>query len=325
MALVVAALLLSAGCDPAKEPRQPPVAGQAAKVSRESKESKESNRRAAEREASRLLSLVQLPPGASPLTGAPAALSGAGLGTPMVSTLVDRERFWTVPMSFADLTAWVRAHPPQGNPAATGSASGSGPQGRTAGFGYAGGTSSAWASAQLELGLAPAAERGHSYLRADAVVVWLDPQPLRDTSPGPRLHFTVADGCPAKDNGTPQVSNPGAHLDREILPDERPARAIACEYGGLNAHRFTLIRQTTLDAEQAWNAATLLRSLRLAHTDGGVRSCPMDDLSMGYLALGYADGTTVDVRVDLGGCAYASNGQIRVEAGRARGLFPGSP
>jgi hypothetical protein len=268
------------------------------------------NRRAAEREARRLLTLTDVPPGARVLHSAPARLDGPAMGTPAVESLVDAARFWSVPMSLGQAQSWFDNHPPRGKLTKEGGSSGGGGADfETAGYSYWAGQTRAWRSAELEVSLLT--EAGRTYVRVDGVVVWLDPTPLRDDSSGPRIHFTVADGCPTNDRGPLGVSNDGADLDRRLLPDSTPLRALACLYGGFNRPAFALAQQRVLDRSTAGAVARRLGALPLSHVVGGQSSCPAGDGSAGYVAFEYADGRTVDLTGGLSGCASVSNGHIR--------------
>ena len=84
------------------------------------------NKLAAVRDARRLLGLVRLPDGAQRL-----AHDGGALGDvtiPVTPELIERSRYWSVPGSFADVWAYMEAHPPSGSHYA-GSASSSSPTG----------------------------------------------------------------------------------------------------------------------------------------------------------------------------------------------------
>src|SRR5947208_9606893 len=72
------------------------------------------NKHAAERDAAWLLSQARVPPGSRELSRAPQLLDGPALGSPSTSSLVDRARFWVVPLGFRATVAWVRDHPALG-------------------------------------------------------------------------------------------------------------------------------------------------------------------------------------------------------------------
>lgn len=278
-----------------------------------------SNRAAAHREAARLLSLVRLPRGAHPLSAAPPHADSA-MGVPAATSLVDDKRYWAVPMSFNDTVAWFKAHPPKGHLKSDGSGSGSGPGYQESGTEYAGASNPAWQSADLSLNVT-SADTGRSYVRADAIVVWLDPQPIRDTSLGRRIHFSAADGCPKHDRGTPDVRNSGPGLDSAMLPAEQPVRALLCVYGVRGARPYDLTAESSLGAKAAGQVAALVRRVPLSHVDGGISGCPAAFAYTGYAAFDYRDGSSIDLRVDLSGCAMMTNGTILTAAGKAVRLF----
>ncbi|MGH2929363.1 MAG: hypothetical protein ACRDL8_14265, partial [Solirubrobacteraceae bacterium] len=87
-----------------------------------------SNKRQADQEATRLLALAQVPPGATEIGTPPAALRDPLTGNPVTSSLIDHARYWQVPMSFTDALAWVKANPPRCLRASV-SSEGSGPHG----------------------------------------------------------------------------------------------------------------------------------------------------------------------------------------------------
>jgi hypothetical protein len=269
------------------------------------------NRAAARAEAARLLLLARVPPGAVRLGRPPRSLPGPAMGTPGVTSLVDQVVAWRVSLPFAATRAWLSAHPPRGLPSDGSASSGNAFAGRTtmAGASYRGPASPAWQSADLEISTAPAAAGG-SVIRADAVIVWLDPRPVHS---GPGTHpirVTVTDGCPASDRGVTGVTNPGGGLTRRLLPAGQPAGGLRCRYDGLNGHPWHLVSATRLTAAAARRAARSMARMPLSHTDGGVVNCPMDDGSYAVLALAYPGRPDVDLWIKLNGCRGVFNGYI---------------
>jgi hypothetical protein len=147
-------------------------------------------------------------------------------------------------------------------------------------------------------------------LRADAVVVWLDPVPSSDAGPGPAVHLSVIAGCPPSDKSIAGVTNQGADLGRRLLPRAAPTAGLECRYNGLDGRPFHLRGQSRLTAMAARKVARSMQQLPLSHTDGGTVSCPMDDESAEIIALSYAGRPAVDLWVKLNGCRYAGNGFI---------------
>lgn len=274
------------------------------------------NRAAAQREAARLMALVPVPPGATRLPRPPEALAGPAEGTPLVSSLVDHTMTWRVPLPFAALRAWVVAHPPRGLPG-----NGPGPTSRGSGglvmegYTYNGPVSAAWQqSAQLEIGVAPLGPRA-SALRADAVLVWLDPRPVPSGPGAHPVRVTLATGCPRGDQGVTGVTNPGAGLTQRLLPPGQPAAGLRCRYDGMNGRPWQLVSAQRLTAAAAREAATSMARLPLSHPDGDVMSCPMADGSAEVLALAYPGRPDIDLWIMLNGCATVSNGFISAAIG----------
>jgi hypothetical protein len=309
MAAAIAACLLAAGCDslPAAVTAASTTAPTAA-----------GNRELAEHEAARLLSLTPVPEGAVRLASVPRSLPGPALGRPGVTSLIDQVRSWRLPLTLGQATAWLHAHTPRGL-RDDGSTTGWGPHGvNMIGHGYAGPGSPAWQSAELDVALAPAGRRA-SVLRADGVVVWLDPLPVPDNEPGPRIRVTVAGNCPDSDAGFAGVTNPsvadhgvadqGADLARRLLPAGPPTAGLACRYAGLGGG-YRLRSTTRLNGAAARQVAAPLARLPLGHVDGGITSCPAHDGSAEVVALSYPGQADVDLWISLSGCGGVSNGHI---------------
>jgi hypothetical protein len=269
------------------------------------------NSAAARTEAARLLSLARVPPGAVRLAHPPRSLPGLPLGRPAVASLVDRVVAWRVGLPFAAVQAWLSAHPPRGL-RSDGSASAgniiSG-QATMAGASYRGPASRAWQSADLEISAAPAGPHA-SMIRADAVIVWLDPRPAASGPGAHPVRVTLAGGCPAAERGVTGVGNPGAGLTRRLLPPGQPAAGLRCRYNGLNGHPWHLVAARRLTAPAARRAARSMARLPLSHPDGGVVNCPADDGSAEVLALAYPGRPDVDLLIKLNGCRGVSNGHI---------------
>jgi hypothetical protein len=308
--VAVIASALAAGCGSVRAPGRPAAAGsRPAPVAAAGPPTAAGNRELAAGQARWLMSLAPVPAGAKALRRAPASLSGPAMGTPGVGSLIDMSRSWRLAMTLGQALAWLQAHRPRGL-SQDGSSNGWGPgQGTTAGYSYGGHSSPAWQSADLEVGVAGAGG-GATVLRADAVVVWLDPVPLPDSGPGRRVHLNVTTGCPAADNSVAGVTNQGAGLHRLLLPPAAPTAGLECRYYGLNGRPFRLRGQTSLTAAAAGQVARTMQRLPLSHTVGGMFSCPMDDGSAEIIALSYAGRPAVDLWVKLNGCQYVANGFI---------------
>jgi hypothetical protein len=236
---------------------------------------------------------------------------------PRVASLVDQARAWRLAMPFGRAAAWLQGHR-VARPLA-GSGSGTNGTVQDAGYSYRGPASAAWQSALLDVEVV-SAPGGTSVLRADGVVVWLDPAPARDQPGGPRIRVTVAGGCPGRDTheaagGGPavpatDVTNDGADLAGRLLPAAAPAAGLECRYYGLNGHPFQLRAATRLSAAQARRVAATMAAVPLSHPLGEVTSCPDDDGSAEVIALSYPGRGDVDLWVTLNGCTSVSNGFI---------------
>lgn len=213
-------------------------------------------------------------------------------------------------MSVSQAVAWLQAHHPRG--LAQDGSSGPG-WGEAIGYSYASHSSRAWESADLEVEVAQA--DGASVLRADAVVVWLDPVPVPDTAHGRRVHLGVTASCPATDKSIVGVTNQGADLRRRLLPAAAPTAGLVCRYYGMNGRPWRLSGHTSLTAAAARRLATSMRRVSLSHTVGGVTACPMDDGAAEIIALSYQGRPAVDLWVTLDGCRYVANGFIQAGNG----------
>ena len=275
------------------------------------------NKALATAEARRLLALAPLPPGAQPLITPPTSLLGPALGAPRTASLVDEAKFWHVSTPFAEVSAWVTAHPPAGL-SNDGTSNGSSAAGaRSAGVSYAAGDSAEWTAAKLEIDVASAAGGG-SDIRVDGMAEWWDPVPLTDTEPGHRLRVDVATGCPQSDRGFVGVRNDRADLAADLagalvpalVPAGAPAQALVCVYSGSNGDEFGLLRSVPLTGARAESLAAALASNSLRHLGDGVSSCGMDDGSVTVFALSYASGQDIDIWYSRNGCQYLANGVI---------------
>ncbi len=213
-----------------------------------------------------------------------------------------------MPVSQAD--AWLTAHHPRGLTRDGSSTSFASGQATGYGYGYASRTSPAWSSADLEVEVAGAAS-GTSVLRADAVVVWLDPVPVPDNSSGRRLHVGVSPGCPPADTSIVGVRNSGADLRLRLLPAGAPTAGLECRYYGLNGHPWRLRSKTRLTAAGAARIARSMQRLALSHPVGALYHCPLADGGAEIIALSYHGRPAADLWVELNGCRFVANGFIQ--------------
>jgi hypothetical protein len=308
-AATVAAVMLAAGCAaaPGRGSGVNPGASRPAAVA---PASAADNRSSAEREARRLLRLTPVPPGAVAV-GALAALPYPAIGIPVADAVVDRTRWWRVGMSADQTLAWMRAHPPAGlTPSGSVTVSGRGSR-PLRGYSYGEADSDAWREAQLQVGVTPLGPDA-SGVRADAILMWLDPRPAGDVAQGDRLRVAVAGGCPRSDRGAAGVSNAGADLDRAMLPAADPTAALVCRYAGVATNR--LVAERRLDAAGARRVASVAWQATLSHPVGGVVNCPADDGSAIVVAFAYPGRADVDLWFTPSGCAALSNGHVRADA-----------
>ena len=274
------------------------------------------NRELAEREAERLLSRARVPDGARAVAAASVPIPAGVLGTPGADSLVDRSRAWRLAMSVDAALTWFRANPPAG---LTFFGSGHGYDGKAHydGYEYQAPATPAWDLSQLQITLT--ADGDGTAVRADGIVVWLDPRPLPDSAAGPRLRVTAAGGCPPTDETFVGVTNPdAADLHAQLLPVADPADGLVCQFGGdhpLDADRFHLRRATTLGHERAADLAAAVRLLPLGHVVGGTMFCPVGLSSSAVIVFTYAGRDDVDLWLDPGGCSFVASGFVRAGGG----------
>ena len=313
MATTVACVVI-AGCGtahvPASGPTQTTVRASTSKAATVA-----GNRAAAQAEATRLVSLAEVPPGAVRLGSPPAALSEPSMGTPAVTSLVDQVVAWRAGLPIAATRKWLAAHPPRGLPS-DGGANGEQSAGVTIyGTSYRAPASQAWASADLEISVAPDGPDATA-IRVDALVVWLDPRPVPSGPGAHPIRVTVAGGCPATDQGVTGVTNPGPSLTQRLLPSGQPTAGLRCQYAGGNGHpSWHLVTATRLAGPAARQAAASMARLRLSHADPAVVRCvPPADGSAEALVLAYPGRPDVDLFMP-NGCGGVSNSYISAGSG----------
>lgn len=266
------------------------------------------NRQLTTAETIRLVDLVNLPPASSLTTVQPRSLNYPAGGILASTSLVDTVRYWRVPLSYSKAVAWMAAHPPAGL-RITGWSGPTGSQKQFSGYIFDAPASGAWQQASLQIGILPSSP-GSTFWRVDGMALWVDPAPVPDTFAGPRLHVSVAAGCPSSDQGVEDVSNFASGLAAALLPPESPASALLCVYSGGNGRAFALVSHRLLQLADARHLADLARAVSFGHVDTGPHGCPMDDGAAGVLAFGYPDGRDVALWFRRGGCGGVSNGTI---------------
>jgi hypothetical protein len=300
-----------------------PSAAPAARAVRHPSATEAGNRNLADAEARKLLSTAPVRAGAVPLGTAPKSLSVPAMGLPGAQSLADDSRSWRLQMPFHAAAAWLARHRPPGLPrdGVSGIAAPIPvqPPGQPpfhppgmAGYSYSGPANAAWASAELDVEVAPAGPHS-SVLRADGLVIWLDPVPVPDSVVGKRMRVLVRGGCPSSDASVVGVTNPGARLVHSLLPSAQPSAALTCRYDGGNGHPFSLASHQLSSAKQARRLAASMERIPLGHIIGGGGSCPLDDGSAEVVAFSYPGGRAdVDLWISVSGCGGVSNGYIRV-------------
>src|SRR3954462_6517431 len=300
---IVLAALLIPGSSPAPRPLGPSPAAPASPRSR------------AAAEAHRLLRQATLPPRAVALPSPPSqAAATTGLMMPAVDTVVTVSRYWRVPMPAPAALAWLSAHRPIGLTPFSSSTGGVQGNPSYGAVGYSEPPPPGLEDPQLQQVVMPIDDRA-SLVRVDAIVIWLDPRPMRDDAAGLRLRVTRHGGCPTTDAHMVGVTNAGTDLDRSLLPSGQPVGGLICDYVGMNGKANSLLRATRLDADSARRLAAVVDTISLAHTNGGFRSCGMDEGAYSVLVFAYPQRPDVDLWWARGGCQPVSNGHIVSTAG----------
>jgi len=267
---------------------------------------------ATQAEASRLLSLVKLPPQATELQGAsPEALDGPAMGTPASTSLVLATKYWSVPLSLQATWDWFGANPPDGlQPSGTMHASAqAGQQQVVWGYGYGAPASLAWTGAGVNIGMT-AISANVTAVRVDGLALWLDQTPLRDDQVGLRMNVRVATGCPESSQNYVGVTNPPPALTDTLLPSQSPTNGLVCRYQGVGDQAFTIESQAVLNAASAAALAEEFQQLPLSHTNGNVINCPNDDGAVTVVVFAFSDRADFSLWVRTKGCGTVANGSI---------------
>jgi hypothetical protein len=260
------------------------------------------------REARHLVALGPLPVVRNRLTQAPRGLRHPAT-QPQARSLVDVKRFWRVDMSFRHAGHWIKTHHPRGLTASLSGTFRSHGRVTTRFVGYDAADSASWVQGQLQIEI-ERGPHGTSLWRVDGMALWLDPRPIRDTYRGHRARITTHTGCPASDRHFHDVRNSGARLGKMMLPPGKPSAVLLCRYAGLNGKAFALAAHHRYGPRIANRLAHRLRAMSLAHVDGGVTSCPMDDGSAAVAAFALPGRSDVAIWVHLTGCRSDDNGVI---------------
>ena len=265
-------------------------------------------------EAQRLLAAAPVPPGA--VAFVPAS-SGTG-PPPFNDHVIDDMHEWTVAVSLEDAYAWVEAHPPAGLTAAS-SGRGEGPSGVI-------GESQSWSApdtdayitARLALSV-DAAGPDRSLVRAEGSATWLTTAPAPDTTTGPRIHITAAQGCPTSIKDVADVANPPRDVATRLLPRESPSGALICRYSRGRPDLSGLIGlvgqgppagRTTLGVGDAAQLARAIDRIRLGWAGPSIANCPNDQALTDVLVFTYQGRPDIDLWYHAGGCQFLDNGFI---------------
>lgn len=277
------------------------------------------NRAAAEHEAGHLLSLARLKPGARRRRSVPQWYPKAELPYRVTGglTVVELAAYWSVPVGGASggRLPWYRPAGLSLN--GTGTGSGPGDILSTSDDYWAAATRQ-WQSAELSFTELDN-DNTAAIVQVLATVTWLDPRPLLDDAVGPRVHINIGKPCPSNLDDVVGASNPPAyrHVLLTRLAPLGPALAgQLCVYDVEGQHD-PLYRTVHLPAPALYRWVTKASSLPLSHPDGVLSACALGFPAEVLLAFRYprfGDGS-IDLWLDLGGCATVANGQVTAAAG----------
>lgn len=257
----------------------------------------------AQHESQLLLGRVRIPPGATERSGPPpAALAGPTMGLPASSHLIDHWRLWSVPMPMGRTLAWIHDHPPVGL-IASGSSTGTGPDGPNAGYSWSTPNELAYRQAQAEAGVTSDGS-DRSVLRTDGLDIWVTSTPAPDPTRGPRIRVTVGHGCPAQLGRAADVSNPDAQLRTRLVPDGQTTGGMICRY------QRTLTSSILLNEARARRLAAAASALQLGSEGGWSTSCPAAFFTDVIIVLRYPGRPDADLWYFPSGCQYVDNGYI---------------
>ncbi len=273
------------------------------------------NYAAAVGESARLMSLVRVPDTAVQISAIDPAAQPFSDESMQRGPSVVRERSWRVNQPFEQTLAWVHAHHPRGLHEGAestmrihGVVTTIGHEYSTSNSPFAAPNTAIWVNAMLLVEVTHT-DANTSVIHAAASLDWIDPEPLRDDSTGPRIRATVMGGCPGNIAHYVGVINTGDDLSHRLLPDARPTGGLICEYLGFDGHP-ALKHQTALSGDRAQRIAATVGKWSLGHAVLGRHECGAALGSATILVLSYPDRADVDLWSDDGGCSAVSNGTI---------------
>ena len=191
------------------------------------------NKRAAQRQAPRLLRLLKLPAGAVAVSGDPS--TGRLLSTapfrPATANVVDVHRFWVVPGDPQSVLAWFDGHPPGRSQANMRGASASSHGFATAWSGFWFGPATSSLSDRELVVTVARARGGGTALRADSQVVWVTARPSWERVPSGARVVTISSRRLGRSPSSPLTVTASTATQIVRLVDALPAAqpgAVAC-------------------------------------------------------------------------------------------------
>ena len=276
-------------------------------------------------EADRLLSMAPVFPGAVALpqtTDTPPNPNGME-----PSQFVGSLRRWTTSQAPADVIAWFQAHRPLDLAVGTSGERSTDSCGQVGGsLTWTAAETDAYTEAQVTV---DAALTGPdlTLITASGEATWLTTAPARDSDRGPRVHLTLAGGCPAGLEFA-DVTNPPGRLSDHMVPPGRPVAGLVCHYATGGRPTQPASRSGSLPAQQRLAAAA---AGRLAQAVAGIRlgspgpswsNCPMDQGQVDIIVLSYP-GEDVDLWYKAAGCEFLDNGFVLADEGGNPSFYSG--
>ena len=245
-----------------------------------------------------LLNRFTPPAGAIRVDHAPSAhIAGGPPSSAAATHFIYTTRYWTVSQPYESVKTSISGRVPHGLVRGD--------------YGYGGGPdfttseyefedrrpSPAFEDAQLEISIVSISPNVTG-LRADGTAIWLSSEPTRVTETGPRLHLTIAGGCPRSLAVYKDVSNDRRpELLRRMLPSASPVAGLTCLYKPATSSELSPEVLTTFKQLDAAAARTLQRQISAIPVGSpGVvaMSCPYYRATE-ILVFRYPDSTEIDI------------------------------
>lgn len=130
----------------------------------------------------------------------------------------------------------------------------------------------------------------------------------------PRLHLTVAGGCPADVTGYATVANPHGGSPTRLVPPG-PDAVLVCRYApylppGTHRWRSRPYREVKAGASAARRIAAAADRIRSRPPPHGPIDCPADVGSATIIAFAYPGGAGAALRWQDSGCQQVDNGNL---------------